>query len=216
MGNETPNPPILFALAASIALLMLAAACSEAPKPTQRAGQGAAPPAPSVPDLKVSVAAKAKALDPKPGPQAQKKPPTDTFGSGRASITVKGHPGGVDHSFWSEGMDIDGSGTPALVDVAWDNHHKVLYVSKERTFACRNGQTGDGSSLMVVYGKNNTLNKPTGTGWWVADLDAGECGVHEAGLYGCKFDPEGINSDCGSATIHDERDDVEIVPLPQK
>ena len=69
---------------------------------------------------------------------------------------------------------------------------------------------------MVVYGKDNKLDKPTGSGWWVAELDAGECGVHEAGLYGCRFDPNGTNADCGSATIQDERDDVQIVPLPQK
>ncbi len=214
MSNTTANPPILFGLAASIVLLMLAAACGNSPEPKQEA-KLTPPPGPSVPDLKVSAAAKAKALDPKPGPEATKKPVIDRFGSGRAAITVRGHPGGVNHSFWSEGMDVDGSGTPTLVDVAWDNRHKVLYLSRERKFACRNGQIADGASLMIVYGKRNTLGKPTGAGWWVADLDAGECGVHEAGLYGCKFGPDGANTDCGSASIHDDRDDVEIVPLPR-
>jgi len=214
MDNMT-NRSTLSALAASIAILTFTLACSKAPEPKEEANQ-APPPAPSVPDLKVSAAAKAKALDPKPGPHAQRKPVADTFGKGRASITVKGHPGGVNHSFWSEELDVDGTGTPVLVDTAWDNRHKVLYLSREHTFACRNGQTADGSSLMVVYGKDNTLDKPTGSGWWVADLEAGKCGVHDAGLYGCKFDPNGTNTDCGSAAIQDERDDVQIVPLPQK
>ena len=96
-----------------MALLMLTIRCSKTPPPKQEAKQAA--PVPSLPDLKVSAAAKAKALNPKPGSHAQKKPVADTFGKGRASITVKGHPGGIHHSFWSEDLDVNGSGTPVLV-----------------------------------------------------------------------------------------------------
>jgi hypothetical protein len=198
-----------------IAVLLFTVGCSKAPEPKEEVKQPPKPPA-SVPDLKVSPAVTAKALNPKPGPKAQKKPVADTFGKGKASITVRGHPGGVDHSFWSEELDVDGNGQPVLVDVAWDNRHKVAYISRERSFACRNGQTADGSVLTTVYGKNNTLKRPTGSGWWVAELDQGECGVHSEGLYGCRFDGAGANTDCGSATIQDAKDDVEIVPLPQE
>ncbi len=198
-----------------VASLMLLTACSKAPAPEEKKEAAKpAPPPPSVPDIKVSPAVKAKADAPKPGPKATKQKVADTFGKGKASITVKGHPGGVAHSFWTEDIDVDGSGNPVTTDVAWDNHHKVLYVSKDRSFQCRNGQSADGSTLMAVYGKGNTLKKPAGSGWWVAELDAGECSVGEAGIYGCKFDSDGNNTDCGSATIQSDQDDVVIVPLP--
>jgi len=88
---------------------------------------------------------------------------------------------------------------------------KVMYLSRERTFACANGGTADGSVLMVVYGKGNTLGKPAGSGWYVAELDEGECGVKSAGLYGCKFDASGTATECGAAAINEETDEVVIV-----
>ncbi len=201
-------------LSLSAASLLLLSACSKAPAPEEKEAAKPAPPPPSVPDLKVTPAIKAKADAPKPGAKATKMKTADTFGKGKASVTVKGHPGGVDHSFWEEELDVDGSGNPVTSDIAWDNHHKVLYVSKDRSFQCRNGQSADGSTLMAVYGRRNTLKKPAGSGWWVADLDAGKCSVGEAGIYGCKFDSDGNNTDCGSATIQSDQDDVVIVPLP--
>ena len=202
-------------LTSCAALVLLNSSCSKAPAPQpEEKKEAAAKPAPSVPNIKVTPSVMAKAQTPKPGPKAKKKAVADTFGKGGASITVKGHPGGVNHSFWTEEMDLDGSGNPVEVDEAWDNRHKVLYVSKDRTFTCGNGQTADGSTLMTVYGKGNTLHKPTGSGWWVAELDAGECGVETAGVYGCRFDAEGNNGDCGAATVQSDQDDVVIVPLP--
>ena len=195
------------------ALVLTTAGCEKTPAPKEEAKAAPPAPAPSVPDLKVGAAAKAKAANPKPGAKATKKPPADIFGKGKATITVKGHPGGVNHSFWTEELDVDDSGQPVLVDVAWDNSHKVLYLSRERSFTCRNGQTADGSILTTIYGKGNTKAKPTGSGWWVAELDEGECGVHSAGLYGCRFDADGLNTDCGSAVVQDVDDDVAITPL---
>lgn len=202
-----------FATAAASLTILLAASCSQAPAP-QPEKKAEAKPAPSVPQLKVTPAIQAKAQMPKPGPKATKEKMADTFGKGKASITVKGHPGGVQHSFWTEELDVDGSGNPVQVDEAWDNRHKVLYLSKDRTFTCGNGQTADGSTLMAVYGKGNTLGKTTGSGWWVAELDEGECAVQSAGIYGCRFDADGANKDCGTATVQADEDDVVIVPLP--
>ncbi len=203
-------------IAAGIPLLLLAAACSNAPEAKQ---EPKTPPKPaaSVPDLKVSPAAKAKAMDPKPAPAAQKKEVAERFGKGKASIAVKGHPGGKStHSFWAEQLDVDDSGQPVLVDMAWDNPHKVLYISRDRSFSCRNGGTADGSILTAIYGKDNKLNKPPGSGWWIAELDAGECGVATAGTYGCRFDADGMNTECGSTSVEDVNDDIEVVPLPKE
>jgi len=129
----------------------------------------AAKPAPSMPQVKVTPAIQAKVQMPKPVPTLASKKAADQFGKGRAAVTIKGHPGGVDHSFWSEELDVDGSGNAVRVDEAWDGRHKVLYLTKERPFTCGHGQTVVGSTLMAVYGKGNTLGKPSGSGWWVAE-----------------------------------------------
>lgn len=188
--------------------------CSKAQ--VQETQQPAAKPAPSVPNIKVSQAIKAKSASPKPGPKAATKKVADTFGKGKASLPVKGkgHPGGLSHSFWTERLDVDGSGNPVQVDEVWDNRHKVLYVSNDRSFSCGNGENGAGSTLMAVYGKANTLHKPAGSGWWMTELDAGACGVQDAGLYGCHFNADGNNTDCGSGTIQPDADDVVVIPLP--
>lgn len=202
-----------FAFLTALTALLLASSCSKTFAPQQEQ-PAAAKPVPSMPNVKVTAAVKAKAELPKPGPSAAKKAVADTFGKGKASIVVKGHPDGVQHSFWSERLDVDGSGNPVQVDEVWDNGHKVLYVSNDRNFGCGNGQSAGGSTLMAVYGKGNTLHRPTGSGWWVTELDAGACGVPEGGLYGCKFDDDGNNTDCGVGTIQSETDDLVIVPLP--
>jgi hypothetical protein len=198
------------------AAVLLSSCGSKAPGPQVAQQQPAPPPkpAPSVPNVKVAPAVQAKGATPKPGPKAAHEKVADTFGKGKASITVKGHPGGVQHSFWAEELDVDASGNPVQTDEVWDNHHKVLYLSNDRSFSCGNGQSATGSTLMAVYGKGNTLKKTPGSGWWLTELDAGACGVQQAGLYGCRFDAAGNNTDCGSGTIQSEADDVVIVPLP--
>lgn len=198
------------------ALALLASACKQTPKPesaNQPAPQPAAKPAPSVPNVKVTPPIQAKAAAPKPGPNAQKKPDTETFGKGKATVHLKGS--AHDHSFWAEQLDVDGSGNPVLVDEAWNRQQKVLYISSDRTFTCGNGQTATGSTLMAVYAKGNPHKRPAGSGWWVSELHAGDCAVPRDDLYGCRFDAAGNNSDCGEATIQQETNDVVLVPLPQ-
>lgn len=195
--------------------LFLTIACNKTPESQpQQQPAAAVKPAPSVPNVAVTPAVQAKAEAPKPGPKATKQKVADSFGKGKASIAIKGHPGGVHHSFWEEEMAVDASGNPVQTDEVWDNHHKVLYLSNDRTFTCGNGQNGTGSTIMAVYAKGNTLKKTPGSGWWMTQLDAGSCGVQDAGLYGCHFDAQGNNTDCGVGTIESDTDDVTIVPLP--
>ena len=41
--------------------------------------------------------------------------------------------------------------------------------------------------------------------------------MHAAGLYGCRFDPEGSNTECGVIDIVDLwNDDVTVLPLPKE
>ncbi len=194
------------------ALALLASACKQTSKP-EVSKQAAPKPAPSVPNIKVSPAVQAKSKAPRPGPHASKKAATEAFGKGAATVHFKGRP--KTRSFWTEQLDMDNSGNPVLVDEAWDNHDKVLYISNDRTFMCGNGQTATGSTLMAVYAKGNARKQPAGSGWWVSELHAGDCGVPREGLYGCRFDAAGKNNKCGGASIQADVNDVVIVPLPE-
>lgn len=196
------------------ALALFASACKQSPKPEEGANQPAPKPAPSLPNIKATPTVQAKAEAPKPGPKASKKPDAATFGKGKATVQLKGGP--HQRSFWAEQMDIDGSGNPVLVDEAWDNHDKILYVSNDRTFTCGDGQTATGSTLMAIYATGNPRKRPAGSGWWVTELHKGDCAVPRDDIYGCRFDAAGNNSDCGEAQIvQSATDDVVITPLDQ-
>ena len=164
------------------------------------------------PKITPSPAVKQKAQNPQPAPQAQTKPATNAVGRGNATLKNSNRPS-TDFIDWAEEIDIDGSGNATAADVAWDTKKKVLYLDKEQSFSCRNGQTADGNVLMAVYGNGNTAGKPAGSGWFVADLDAGECAVPSAGLYGCRFDASGNPTQCGVAVMQEE--DITIKPVPK-
>lgn len=164
------------------------------------------------PKISPSPAVKQKAQNPQPGSQAQTKTATTTVGKGKTTLNNSSR-SATDYVDWAEAIDIDGSGNVAVADVAWDTQKKVLYLDKDQTFSCRNGQTADGNVLMAVYGKGNTAGKPVGSGWFVADLDAGECAVPTAGLYGCRFDANGNPTQCGIAVMQEE--DIMVKPLPK-
>ena len=194
------------------ALALLASACKSS-QPGESVSQPVPKPAASVPNIKVGPALQAKAAAAKPGPSATKKPDTEAFGKGQAAVHLKASQ--RQRSFWAEQLDVDGSGNPVLVDEAWDNHDKVLYVSNDRTFTCGNGQTATGSTLMAVYEKGNTRKLPAGSGWWVTELHEGDCAVPRDDTYGCRFDANGNNSDCGEAkVVQSDAGDVTITPLP--
>ena len=159
----------------------------------------------SGPVVKPSPSVKAKVMDPKPGPSATKKDDATSIGKGAASLATT-----PDYLNWAEEIDVDGDGQAEVTDVALDRKTKVLYFANDRSVACANGGTADGSVLMALYGKGNTSGKPVGSGWFVAELDAGECAVPTAGLYGCRFDANGNATQCGAVIF--EQDGVTITP----
>jgi hypothetical protein len=54
--------------------------------------------------------------------------------------------------------------------------------------------------MIAVYDAGNALGKPRLGRWYVAELEAGVCGVSQADQYGCKFDAAGRLTECGAAT----------------
>ncbi len=135
-----------------------------------------------------------------------------SVGKGKASTSTANAAGDTD-SVWAEKIDIDGDGNVDDTQVLWDDEDKVLYYSKDGTFTCGNGGTGTGAMLVAVYAAGNTLGKPANSGWWVTEVDKGECASASAGLVGCKFDGSGAATACGLAVIDGKTDDITFASI---
>jgi hypothetical protein len=149
----------------------------------------------------------AKATNPTPLPNAQQK---TSIGNGKATINTQNSPTDTD-SFWVETIDVDGDGDVETANLLWDDEDRVLFISYEDDFKCKNGATGSGTILMGINAAGNPRKRPAGSGFYVVDLDKSECGAQEASLWGCKFNANGNPTVCGAAVIDDKNDDIIIV-----
>jgi hypothetical protein len=146
----------------------------------------------------------------KVNPPASVKSKTPPANAGKGTTA---NAAGDTDSIWAEKVDIDGDGNVDDTNFLWDDEDKILYFSKDGTFTCTNGGTGSGGILVAVYGAGNAYGKPANSGWWVADVDKGECGAQAAGLVGCKFDGSGAYTSCGVAVIDAKTDDITIATV---
>lgn len=112
---------------------------------------------------------------------------------------------------WAEQIDADGSGAARQTNLVWDGADKVLYSNTSGTFTCRNGATGSGELLVAVNAQGNKWGRPAGSGFWLASMDKGACGVQANSFWGCRFDPSGNPTVCGTATLDQTNNDLIIV-----
>jgi hypothetical protein len=166
----------------------------------------------SAPQAPVKINPPAGAKSKAGAPPAASATKGSSVGKGKASATTVNAAGDTD-SVWVEKIDIDGDGNVDDTNLLWDDEDKVLYFSKDGTFTCANGATGSGGILVAVYAAGNAYGKPANSGWWVAEVDKGECGAQAAGLVGCKFDGSGANTACGVAIIDLKTDDITIAAV---
>jgi hypothetical protein len=61
------------------------------------------------------------------------------------------------------------------------------------------------------YAKGNPANKRVGSGWYMVNLNAGQCVAKKAGTFGCKFDANGNATECGAATVNDATGEIDVV-----
>ena len=163
-------------------------------------GQGGAP----------GPAVKPEAVAKKAGtaPPASAKP-TKTAGDNKVKIGTA-NTATDDDSFWVEKLDVDGDGDVEDSNLVWDDEDKVLFAYTTGAFTCKNGGTATADLLVATYAEGNARKRPAGSGFWVADLDKGECGAQAAGLWGCKFDASGSETACGVAVLDEKNDDLVI------
>jgi hypothetical protein len=139
------------------------------------------------------------------------KPPANakqatSIGEGRIVVN-RANPSYV----WSQEIDYDNDGTKEETDYLYDPVAKMTYLYVEDDFTCAGGASrGSGGILIAVYNEGNKLGKPAGSGWYVAELDKGECNAQAAALWGCRFDANGNPTVCGLVAAQ-AQDDIEIV-----
>jgi hypothetical protein len=144
----------------------------------------------------------------RPAPVGAK--PTKTAGNNKARLSTANSVAD-DDSFWIEKLDVDGDGDVEDTNLVWDDEDKILFAYTAGAFTCRNGGTATGELLIATNAEGNPRNRPAGSGFWLADLDKGECGAQAAALWGCTLDASGKETACGVAALDEKTDDLVIV-----
>lgn len=160
----------------------------------------------AAPKVKVGTNLKAKAAAPAPSASAQNVTKKSTIGKGAASVQVA-----QPSSFWTEAMDVDDDGNVETSDFLYDAAKGVLYTYREDDFSCPDGKPESGGILEALYTEGNKEGKPVGSGWYIVDLNAGQCRAQKLGTYGCKFDAMGNPTGCGLATINYATGEINVV-----
>jgi hypothetical protein len=142
-------------------------------------------------------------------PPASAKP-AKSVGKGKVTASTA-NSATDDDSFWIEQVDVDGDGNVDDASLIWDDEDRVLYAYATGTFTCKNGGTGEADMLIATNAAGNPRKRPAGSGFWVVDVDKGECGAQAAGLLGCRFDASGAETACGVVTVDEKNDDIVIV-----
>jgi hypothetical protein len=115
-------------------------------------------------------------------------------------------------SAWAEEIDIDGDGTVDDATFAYDESNKILFASKSGPFKCKGGgAVGSGDMLIAVNLAGNLRRRPAGSGFWAVSIDEDECGAPFAGIFGCRFDSDGVDTRCGLVHVDSKIDDIMIV-----
>jgi len=160
----------------------------------------------NAPKVKVGAQLTAKASAPAPGAAAKATAQKASVGKGTTSVKAS-----QPSSFWTEDMDVDDDGTVETSDYLYDAQRGVLYTYREDDFTCPNGNPESGSILMALYAKGNKANKPVGSGWYLVNLNAGQCAAKKAGAFGCKFDANGNATECGAAKVNNATGEIDVV-----
>ena len=164
------------------------------------------PPGPMpTPTMNVGPAAAEKAANPVPSPAAKNQGQKTSIGVGPATVKAS-----APSAYWTDLVDLDGDGVEEDTQFLYDKQRGILYTYKRDNYQCADGSTQNGDVLMGLYAQGNTAGNPSGSGWFVVAVKAGQCGEKKAGLFGCRFNATGKPTTCGSAEVKEESGEVEV------
>lgn len=168
-------------------------------------GQGLPPGPMPTPTVNVGPVASAKAANPTPSAAAKNQGQKTGIGTGAASVKAS-----EPSSYWTDLVDLDGDGVEEDTQFLFDKQRGILYTYKQDSYQCANGASQTGNVLMGIYTQGNTAGRPSGSGWYVVAVTAGQCGEKKAGLFGCRFDASGKPTTCGRAKVKEESGEIEV------
>ena len=202
MKKGIPKPSTLF-------LFLISTAFAVAQTPTSPESQSA-PQTPTSSQGQASSGGAGLQVNPSKVQQKASMPPPSTATKATSIGQKVSASAPASSQSWAEQLDVDGNGSAEQSTLLWDAQDKVLYSNSSGTFTCQNGATGAGELLIAVNGQGNKWGRPAGSGFWLAAMDKGACGVRADALWGCKFDPSGNATACGVATLDQANDDLII------
>src|SRR5277367_1427073 len=168
-------------------------------------GQGLPAGPMTTPTVKVGPVAAAKAANPTPTAAAKNQGQRTAIGTEAASVKASGP-----SAYWTDLVDIDGDGVEEDTQFLFDKQRGILYTYKRDAYQCGAGSSQNGEVLMGIYTPANTAGKPSGSGWFVVAVKAGQCGEQKPGLFGCRFDASGKPTTCGTARVKEESGELEV------
>jgi hypothetical protein len=148
----------------------------------------------------------AKAATPAPGANAKSSARKSSVGKGATAVKAS-----QPSAYWVEDLDVDDDGVVETSEYLYDTQRGVLYTYREDDFACPNGKPESGDILMALYAKGNRAHKPVGSGWYMVNLNTGQCAAKKAGTFGCTFNASGAPTACGAATVNDATGEIDVV-----
>jgi len=168
-------------------------------------GQGLPPGPMPVPTVNVGPEVAAKAANPAPSATAKNQSQKTQIGVGPASVLASGP-----SAYWTDMVDLNGNGVEQDTQFLFDKQRGILYTYKRDNYQCANGTSQNGDVLMGIYTQGNNAGRPSGSGWFVVSVKAGQCGEKKAGLFGCRFDASGKMTTCGTAKVKEESGELEV------
>lgn len=141
-----------------------------------------------------------------------------TESSGKKSNAKNDHRSGSDvceasapSACWTDLVDVDGDGVEEDTQFLLDKKRGILYTYKQDNYQCADGSSQNGDVLMGIYTQGNPAGNPSGSGWFVVAVKAGQCGEKKDGLFGCRFNASGKPTTCGTAKVKEESGEVDVV-----
>jgi len=165
-----------------------------------------APPGPiTTPNVQVAPTVAALAANPAPSPRAKNQGTKMSIGGPAASVKASGP-----SAYWTDMVDVDGDGVEEDNQFLFDKKRGMLYTYRNDNYSCADGTPQTGDVLMGIYVQGNMAGRPSGSGWFVVAVNAGQCGEKKAGLFGCRFDASGKPTTCGTAKVKEESGEVDV------
>jgi hypothetical protein len=160
----------------------------------------------TVPKVVVGKQLSAKAATPAPGANAKSTAQKSTVGKGATAVKAS-----QPSAYWVEDLDVDDDGVVETSGYLYDTQRGILYTYREDDFACPSGKPESGDILMALYAKGNPAHKPVGSGWYLVNLNTGQCAAKRAGTFGCRFNASGTPTECGAATVNNATGEIDVV-----